>query len=84
MPKIEEEWKPLANWEDSYEVSDYGRVRSVGRTILRPYLTTFRKKVVHPKILTKTLDEDGYYRVCLSRNGKSLMYRIHILVFKPL
>lgn len=32
MDQIRERWLPVVGWENSYEVSDQGRVRSLGRT----------------------------------------------------
>ena len=32
---VTEQWRPVANYEDSYEVSDQGRVRSLKRVVLR-------------------------------------------------
>lgn len=33
MSKIVEEWKPVVGYEGEYEVSDWGRVRSVDRYV---------------------------------------------------
>lgn len=32
MNATQEEWRPVVGWEDLYEVSDHGRVRSLDRT----------------------------------------------------
>lgn len=58
-----EEWRPIVGYEGLYEVSSYGRVRSLDRYDNRNY---FRKgKVLSPRIRL-----DGYLDVCLHCNGK--------------
>ena len=59
-----EEWKYVVDYEGLYKVSNKGRIFSI--------LTN--------KILNPTLDEKGYYRVGLMKNGKRKNARVHRLV----
>ena len=63
-----EKWRPIAEYEGLYEVSNYGRVRSLKRA-------TTNGKVLHP-----VADKDGYLKLSLSANGKAKRYFVHRLV----
>lgn len=72
-----EEWRDVIGYEDSYEVSNLGRVRSKSRTI-----TYKNGKVVHRKSRIKkpTIDKNFYPRVGLQVNGVLTMKMVHRLV----
>ena len=70
-----EEWKEIPGYEGLYEVSSYGKVRSLDRYDSR---NCFRKG----KVLSPVKDKDGYLAVFLSCNGKQKTIRIHRLVAK--
>jgi hypothetical protein len=81
MPRIREAivmeiWKPIRNYEDSYEVSNQGRVRSKDR-----YTPTWNGQVFK-KGVVKTLneDKDGYYKIWLSKDSKKKPFFVHRLV----
>lgn len=62
-----EVWKPLVGYENQYEISSFGRVRSLlfdGNTILKHDIAK------------------GYHRVTLFKNGKRNRKMVHILVAK--
>jgi len=59
-------WKPVVGYEDLYEVSNMGRVKSL----------YFGKE----KILKGIKDKDGYFRVHLYKFKKQLLFGIHRLV----
>jgi hypothetical protein len=63
-----ERWVPIPEWEGLYEASDQGRIRSLDRPGHRG------------RILVPSSARDGYYRVDLCRNGKSIHYLVHRLV----
>ena len=74
-----EEWKPITGYEDWYEVSNKGNVRSL-------YFHS-QKRVgdnlnTNPKILSPSSDKDGYLFVSLSNpiTGERENKRIHRLV----
>ena len=63
---MQETWKPIAGYEELYEVSDLGRVRSLGNDGTR--------------VLKGSKLKNGYLNVCLSKNGNKKTYSIHRLV----
>ena len=73
-----ETWKPVVGWEELYEVSDQGRVRSVDRTVHykdgRTYL--YKGRVLKPR------DRKGYLLVVLCRGGKKRNKSVHRLVLE--
>ena len=75
---MEELWKSIKGYEELYEVSNFGNVRSLDRIIKsRHNGTTIRKG----RVLTPFYEEKkGYYQVRLSKNGKNKTFRIHRLV----
>lgn len=81
---MKEVWKDIKGYEGLYEVSSFGRVRSVARTVNytklhkhRPNLTKHR---VHSKIKTATNTDKGYLVVVLYKNNKGKQMYIHRLV----
>ena len=65
---MKEIWRPVEGYEGLYEVSNYGRVKSLhyGKQRILKY--------------GKTLD--GYLQVVLTKNGKGISKTIHTLVYK--
>lgn len=68
-----EEWRPIVGYEGLYEVSSYGRVRSLDRYDNR---NCFRKG----KVLSPAKDKNGYLKVVLNCNGKCKTTNVHRLV----
>ena len=64
----EEIWCPIKGYEGLYEVSDQGRVKSIGYG--------------DDRILKSVIDKGGYLKVCLCKNGEREWCRIHRLVAK--
>lgn len=60
-----ERWRAIPEYEGLYEVSDFGRVRSLGRN------ACMRKLV---------LDKNGYLRVCLAQKQPYKLAGVHRLV----
>lgn len=67
-----EYWKPVIGYETYYEVSNYGRVRS-----LNYYGKTGKTVILHQKKLSS-----GYMMLQLSKNNKQKDWLVHILVAK--
>lgn len=79
MDNILEEWRPVVGWEGLYEVSNYGRVRSLDRNYIGPRNS---KRVSKGRILNgEKVSNTGYIRVML-QNGKKRIEResVHRLV----
>ena len=69
-------WKPIKNYEESYEVSNQGRVRSKDR-----YTPTWNGQVLKKGVIkTLKVDKDGYYKVWLSKDSKKKPFFVHRLV----
>ena len=66
---MKETWKPVADYEGFYEVSDKGNVRRVPSYHCKNY-----------RLLKPKLTHDGYYETALSKNGKYKYIRTHRLV----
>lgn len=71
-----ERWLPVVGYEDCYEVSDQGRVKSVERQV--PHKAGWY--TVHERILKSSLTVHGYPRVGLRSLGVIKTYTIHRLV----
>ena len=74
----EETWKPVENYEELYEVSNKGNVRSLDRNV-QYKKTDFTMKIkgidLKPNVLKK-----GYLQVTLSKSGKPKSMLVHRLV----
>ena len=69
MNRINEQWKPVKDYEELYEISNLGRVKSLGNDKSRK-----------EKILKHRKRRNGYLQVGLCRNGKVKMFPVHRLV----
>lgn len=70
-----EVWKPIAGYEGFYEVSNYGRIRSLDRLIIRHE----RDAILKGKILKFQLSP-YYYTQFFSKSGVKKQFFIHKLV----
>lgn len=68
---IKEVWKPVLGYEGLYEVSNFGRVRSLN------FNHTGKPKTLSPK-----KEKNGYLRLCLFKHGKRKYLNIHRLVYE--
>ena len=71
-----EEWKDIANYEGLYKVSNFGRVKSLNRIIIKHGLERKYKGVM----LRQTTSIKGYNRVRLSKNGSGDTRMVHHLI----
>ena len=69
MKSKEEIWKDIPNYEGLYQVSNLGRVKSLGNHKTNKY-----------KILKRCLDVHGYPKYSLTINKKTVSFRAHQLV----
>ena len=74
-----EEWKAIPGFEGYYEASTLGNIRSVNRIINCPWGEVY-PAAGKPK--AKCKDRDGYYHVCLSKEGKRCYPTVHRLIAK--
>ena len=72
-----EQWKHIPGWEDRYEVSDQGRVRSLPTTFVNQFGAVGTR---HGKIRAQYVDKRGYRHVSLYRGNKGKRYGVHQLV----
>lgn len=76
---IIEIWKSIPGFEDQYEVSDHGRVRSVDRTII---LGDGQKRTYRGKILKPGRAKSGHLTVVLGRAaGSRTVHSLVLLAF---
>lgn len=73
-----EQWKPVVGYEDLYEVSDHGRVRSLDRLVPRGN----RPFKLKGQLLAQTTMRSGHKRASLFRDGKGRHYLVHRLVLE--
>ena len=74
-------WKPIKGFEEFYEISNYGRIRSLDRVIIQK--GKFGQDTNHiykGKIVKLFVYKDGYARVGLHKNGEMKTYSVHRLV----
>ncbi len=72
---MEEVWQPIKGYENLYEVSDQGRVRSLpGKRWNGQAVHKFKGRVLRPQSASR------YLHVTLSCNGKIRSIKIHQLV----
>lgn len=73
---MEEIWKDIEGYEGLYQISNLGRVKSLGR-----YINKLSGNIwTDEKIKKSYTDRDGYYRVNLYKDSKIQTYMIHRLV----
>ena len=69
---MEEIWKPIKDYEGLYEVSNFGRIKTLSRYI--------RNRKMPEKIKKLEKDRYGYLRIELSKNKIRKKYLVHRLV----
>ena len=73
----EEIWRPVVGYEGLYEVSSYGRVRSLDMYVKVGY---GNYRLHKGKVLSPAKDTGGYLKVNLYCNGKQKTIDVHRLV----
>jgi hypothetical protein len=74
-----EVWKDIVGYEDYYQVSTLGRVRSMNRLLDKPNILTGGDTIRKGKLL-KQQDHFGYLLVNLCVHNKRRLCRVHRLV----
>lgn len=85
--RLKEEWRPIKEYEGRYEVSNFGRIKSVERIIVYPSgkKQPHKEKIMRPQIVSprqsaKRKSITKYQRIMLCKNGKYKGFLIHRLV----
>lgn len=71
-----EEWTDIKGFEGYYQISNYGRVKSVGRTYKAGYLTIHRADF----ILKLSMSKQSYLRAHLLKDRRRYIMSVHRLV----
>jgi len=74
---IKEIYKNIKGYEDSYQISNLGNVKSLRRLVVNSNNVSY---VLKEKILKEGSDGGGYKYVILRKNNKSYNVKIHKLV----
>lgn len=77
-------WKDVEGYEGIYQVSNFGRVRSLDRIIIKPHPksgvpTKYRQK---GRIMKPAAHPNGYLTICLKSNGNKENCLVHRLIGK--
>lgn len=72
-------WKPIENYEGLYEVSSYGRVRSVDAPI-NAGLKYNDHRIRKGRVLKQNAKRNGYFTVDLSKDNKVKTISVHRIV----
>ena len=69
-------WKDVPNYDDRYQASNMGKIRSKTRK------TQFGRgwRIYESQIMTPQEDKDGYYKVALAKDGRKKRFFVHRLV----
>lgn len=78
MENNQEIWKPIDGFEDYYQVSSLGRIRGLDRVVNRNGAKVSRKG----RILKLRKCNGGYLQVGLFKDGKSIKFLVHRLVYE--
>lgn len=74
---IKEVWKPVKNYEGLYEVSSFGRVKSLSRYMNHK---SGGKSLLKERILRQAINKKGYMCVALCKNCHQNSFLVHRLV----
>jgi len=79
---MSERWKPIDGWDGLYEVSSFGRVRSIGRRVRKRRWGSWKIEAVRvaPRIRKTSTVKGGYQQIQLYRNGTYFCRYVHVLV----
>jgi hypothetical protein len=77
MKNLKEIWKDIPAYEGIYQVSSYGRIKSLER---KAKIGGNGFRLMPERILKNNLNDAGYYRVNLKSNSKGKCFLVHRLV----
>lgn len=70
-------WKPIVEYEGLYEISNYGRVKSLKRVV---YLKNNRTRIQNERYLLLHKNSNGYLQARLCKNSVYKIFSVHRLV----
>lgn len=73
---MEEQWKEIPEFNGAYQISSYGRLKSVERTVKHPQGSCVLKE----KILSEVVNKRGYIEYQITHNGNHYSRKAHRLV----
>lgn len=73
---LKEVWKDIPDYEDLYQASNFGNIKSLRREVPHPKTGI---QIIPTRILKQTVS-NGYYGVVLSKFGKRKFFHVHKLV----
>ena len=69
-------WRDIKGYEGLYQVSDYGRIKTLERKIQHGNYSYTRRE----RIMSQSIDKDGYMRIGLTKNKKHITCQVHRIV----
>lgn len=72
-----EVWKKIEGYEDIYEISNYGRIKSLSRLVNNH---SGFKKLLKEKYLKNHISKTGYFVVDLKNNNVRKTFKVHRLI----
>ena len=79
-PLLNEEFMDVVGFENLYQISNYGRVKSLERTTKHFNRFKIFDVYIPEKILKCSYDKDKYLIITLHKNGKGYWKRVHQLM----
>lgn len=73
---MQEIWKDINDYEGSYQVSNYGNIRSLTRKVNK----WDGEKTIKGQLIKQELNNSGYYKVSLYKSQKYKHFYIHRLI----
>lgn len=77
MMIMKEIWKDIKDYEDSYQCSNYGNIRTVDRYVTEK---TGKQQFRKGQIIKVKQNKNGYLQFGLNKDGKRKMAYVHIIV----
>jgi carboxypeptidase C (cathepsin A) len=73
-------WKDVKGYEGLYQISNFGKVKSLDRIIKKKRNGVEYEQLECGRVMQTTLSKKGYVKVCLSKEGKRNGFSVHRLV----
>ena len=67
-----EEWKPIQGYEGIYEISNYGRIKSIARS--------GNNRTLKDRIMKQHKGKTGYKQVRLCKDNHTKLWKVHVLI----